>query len=151
MSLPSLRVSKATVTGLDNWIKVMKSSMWVKYAVFASEAAYKVKISGHVCFNADRSRLLVDNLVKGFDLYNYPHTSPSDSFEIPRERAFIQEAIFLEDETTIACGSDHGYIYIFSVGTTKCLQKVKHASSNTLVQVLAVRALSCSASSSISH
>jgi hypothetical protein len=44
----------------------------------------------------------------------------------------------VEDETMIACGSDHGLIYTFSVGTTKCLQKIKHGSYRSLVQVLAV-------------
>ena len=91
-----------------------------------------------MCFNADRTRLLVDNLAKGFDLYDFPQSSPSDSFNIPRERAFVQEGIFLEDETTIACGSDHGHIYTFSVGTTKCLQKIRHGSQKSLVQVLTV-------------
>jgi hypothetical protein len=97
--------------------------------------------SGYTCFNADRTRLLVDNLAKGFDLYDFPQSSPSDSFAIPRERAFVQEAIFLEDETMIACGSDHGRIYTFSVGTAKCIQKIKHGSSKSLVQILSVRTL----------
>jgi hypothetical protein len=39
----------------------------------------------------------------------------------------------------IACGSDHGRIYTFSVGTAKCIQKIKHGSSKSLVQVLSVR------------
>ena len=38
----------------------------------------------------------------------------------------------------IACGSDHGHIYTFSVGTTKCLQKIRHGSFKSLVQVLSV-------------
>jgi hypothetical protein len=84
--------------------------------------------------------LLVDNLAKGFDLYNYPHSSPSDSFSIPREKAFVQEAAFLEAQTSVACGSDHGQIHIFAVGTSKCLQKLKHGSRKTSIQVLAVRA-----------
>src|SRR5271168_2435421 len=98
-------------------------------------SAYKQN-SGNVCFNTSRSCLLVDNLGKEFDLYNYPHTSPSDSFVIPRERVFVQQAIFLEDETTITCGSDHGTIYIFLVGTAKCLQKIGHGSRKTLILVL---------------
>lgn len=61
---------------------------------------------------------------------------------IRRERPFVQEAVFLEDETMIACGSDHGHIYTFSVGTTKCLQKIKHGSPKSLVQVLTVRTFS---------
>ena len=94
--------------------------------------------SGYACFNADRTRLLDDNLTKGFDLYDFPQSSPTDSFANRRERAFVQEAIFLEDETMIACGSDHGRIYTFSVGTAKCIQKIKHGSSKLLVQVLTV-------------
>ena len=96
-------------------------------------------LRGYACFNADRSRLLIDNLAKGFDLYNFPQTSPSDSFAVRREKAFAQEAIFLEDETMVACGSDHGTVYTFSVGTMKCLQKIKHGCSKSHVQVLAVR------------
>ena len=38
----------------------------------------------------------------------------------------------------IACGSDHGHIYTFSVGTTKYLQKIRHGSFKSLVQVLSV-------------
>lgn len=45
----------------------------------------------------------------------------------------------MENETMIACGSDHGHIYTFSVGTSKCLQKIGHGSYKSLVQVLAVR------------
>ena len=44
----------------------------------------------------------------------------------------------LEDEMMIACGSDHGRIYTFSVGTAQCIQKIKHGSSKSLVQVLSV-------------
>jgi hypothetical protein len=106
--------------------------------IFLSNTNKLIVYSGYACFNADRTRLLVDNLAKGFDLYDFPQSSPSDSFTIPRERAFVQEAIFLEDETMIACGSDHGRIYTFSVGTAKCIQKIKHGSSKSLVQVLTV-------------
>ena len=97
--------------------------------------------SGYTCFSADRMHLLVDNLSKGFNLYDFPQSSPSNSFLILRERAFVQQAIFLEDETMIVCGSDHGRIYTFSVRTTKCIQKIKHGSSKSLVQVLTVHTL----------
>ena len=74
--------------------------------------AYRFR--GNVCLSADENWLLVDNLTNGFDLYQYPQSLPSDSFPIPREKAIVQEGIFLENETSIACGSDHGDIYIFS-------------------------------------
>jgi len=83
--------------------------------------------------------MLVDNLTKGFDIYNYPHSSPSDSFPIARDKAFVQQGVFLEDETSVVCGSDHGEIYIFSIGTSKCLQKLWHGSRKMKIQVLNVR------------
>ena len=82
--------------------------------------------------------MLIDNLTKGFDLYTYPHSSPSDSFPIARDKAFVQQGVFLEDETSVVCGSDHGEISIFSLGTSKCLQKLKHGSRKTRIQVLNV-------------
>ncbi|KAF8805709.1 hypothetical protein BYT27DRAFT_7142257 [Phlegmacium glaucopus] len=111
-------LSKVAATGTDNWSKVLKSSI------------------GNICFSVDQKWLLVDNLAKGFDLYDFPHTSPSDSFPVSRTKAFIQQGIFLEDETSIACGSDHGQIHIFSLGTSKSLQKLKQGSAKTMVQVL---------------
>ena len=83
--------------------------------------------------------MLVDNLTKGFDLYAYPHSSPSDSFPIGRDKAFIHQGVFLEDETSVVCGSDHSDIYIYSLGTSKCLQKLRHGSRKTKIQVLNVR------------
>jgi hypothetical protein len=83
--------------------------------------------------------MLVDNLTKGFDLYAYPHSSMSDSFPIARDKAFVQQGAFLEDETSVACGSDHGEVYIFSLGTSKCLQKLRYGGArNTKIQVLDV-------------
>ena len=94
--------------------------------------------SGNVCFSSDQKLLLVDNLAKGFDLYDYPHRLPSESFPVSRGKAFVQQGIFLEDKTSVACGTDHGNIHIFSLGTSKCLQKLKHGSAKTMVQVLDV-------------
>ncbi|KDR76616.1 hypothetical protein GALMADRAFT_139529 [Galerina marginata CBS 339.88] len=111
-------LSKAAATGGDNWTKVLKSSI------------------GNATFSTDQQWLLVDNLAKGFDLYNYPHSSPSDSFPVSRTKAFVQQGVFLENETSVACGSDHGYIHIFSLGTSKPLQTLKHGSAKTMVQVL---------------
>ena len=75
---------------------------------------------------------------KGLIFYIYPHSSPSDSFTIARDKAFIQQGVFLEDETSVICGSDHGDIYIYSLGTSKCLQKLRHGSRKTKIQVLNV-------------
>jgi len=96
------------------------------------------KFRGNVCLSADENWLLVNNLAKGFDLYQYPCSSPVESFAIPRKKAYVQEGVFLENETSIACGSDHREIYLFSLGTSKCLQKLKHGGRKTAVQVLDV-------------
>jgi hypothetical protein len=80
--------------------------------------------------------LLVDNLIKGFDLYNYPRTSPTETFTIARDKAYIHEGIFLENMDSIACGSDHGKIYLYSMETTKQLQTLKHGPKTSVVQVL---------------
>lgn len=87
----------------------------------------------------DEKWLLVDNLAKGFDLYQYPHSSPSDSFAIPRVDCCVQEAAFLEDESAFASGSDHGKIYIFSLkNTSQCLQVLKQGRKKTMIQVIDV-------------
>ena len=87
----------------------------------------------------DEKWLLVDNLVKGFDLYQYPHSSPTDSFATPRADCYVQEAAFLEDESAFASGSDHGKIYIFSLkNSSQCLQALKQGGKKTLIQVVDV-------------
>ena len=131
------RLSKVAATGVDNWSKVLKSNMYV--VIVKSNLVLTTNIhSGNICFSPDRKWLLVDNLAKGFDLYDYPRTSPTDSFHVARTKAFVYEGVFLEDETSIACGSDHGYVHIFSRGTSACLQKLQHGSSKTMVQILNV-------------
>ncbi len=97
--------------------------------------------SGNVCIRSDEGWLLVDNLAKGFDLYQYPHTSPSESFLVPRKEAYVHNAIFLENRALIGCGSDHGRIYIFCPETADCKQQVKHGSKRSKIQVLAVSSL----------
>ena len=99
-------------------------------------SAYRFR--GNVCLSADENRLLVNNLTKGFDLYQYPQSSPSDSFSIPWGKAIVQEGIFLKNDTSIACGSDHGDMYIYSLGKFKCLQKLKHGGGKAAIQVLDV-------------
>lgn len=97
---------------------------------------------GNVAISADEKWLLVDNLAKGFDLYQYPHSSPSDIFTIPRQTCHIFEAAFLENETAMACGSDHGIVHIFSLETSQCLQKLKHGGKKTMIQTVDVSFIS---------
>ncbi|KJA14387.1 hypothetical protein HYPSUDRAFT_59398 [Hypholoma sublateritium FD-334 SS-4] len=105
--------------GAISWTKMLKSGV------------------GNIAMSPDEKWLLVDNLAKGFDLYQYPHSSPTDSFAIPRADCCVQEAAFLEDESVFASGSDHGKIYLFSLkNTSQCLQKLKQGGKNTMIQVI---------------
>lgn len=93
---------------------------------------------GSVAISADEKWILVDNLAKGFDLYQFPHSSPSDIFTIPRQTCHIFEAVFLENKTAIACGSDHGVVQIFSLETSQQLQKLKHGGKKSKIQMVNV-------------
>ncbi|KJA14545.1 hypothetical protein HYPSUDRAFT_208625 [Hypholoma sublateritium FD-334 SS-4] len=105
--------------GAISWTKMLKSGV------------------GNIALSPDEKWLLVDNLAKGFDLYQYPHSSPADSFAIPRADCCVQEAAFLEDESAFASGSDHGKIYIFSLkNTSQCLQVLKQGGKKTMIQVV---------------
>lgn len=133
-------MSKLAATGVDNWSKVLKSSMCVIHKHEHRVTVLTVTFhSGNVSFSANQKWLLVDNLTKGFDLYEFPHTSPSESFSVSRTKVFVHQGIFLEGGMAVACGSDHGLIHIFSRGTSTCLQKLKHGSRKTMIQVLDVR------------
>lgn len=125
------------IAGPKCWNRACKQS--IKFSAVMWILRADVRNRGNVCFSADQKWMLIDNLTKGFDLYTYPHSSPSDSFPIARNKAFVQQGVFLEDETSVVCGSDHGEIYIYSLGTFKCLQKLKHGSRKTKIQVLNVR------------
>ncbi|KJA19401.1 hypothetical protein HYPSUDRAFT_204618 [Hypholoma sublateritium FD-334 SS-4] len=105
--------------GAISWTKMLKSGV------------------GNIAMSPDEKWLLVDNLAKGFDLYQYPHSSPSDSFAIPRVDCCVQEAAFLEDESAFAGGSDHGKMYIFSLkNTSQCLQVLKQGGKKTMIQAI---------------
>ncbi len=64
-------------------------------------------------------------------------------FTITRDKAYIQEGIFLENTNSIACGSDHGKIYLYTMETTKQLQVLKHGPKTSMIQVLDVSISSC--------
>ena len=42
----------------------------------------------------------------------------------------------MENTNFIACGSDHGKIYLYSMETTKQLQVLKHGPKTSMIQVL---------------
>ena len=98
---------------------------------------YVLLLSGNAVFSLNDDLLLVDNLVDGFDLYQYPRTSPSESFHIPREKAYVHGCAFVGGEL-VACGSDHGLVYLYSLETGLSAGKLMHGSRNAMVQVIEV-------------
>ncbi len=101
------------------------------------DSSYHIFLSGNATFNSNDNFLLVDNLVDGFDLYRYPCTSPSNSFHIPREKAYIHGCAF-SGGSLVACGSDHGLVYLYSLDTGQSAGKLRHGSRNTMIQVIEV-------------
>jgi len=98
-------------------------------------------LSGNATFSLNDDWLLVDNLVDGFDLYQYPRTSPSQSFHITREKAYVHGCAFVGGKL-VACGSDHGVVYLYSLDTWRSAGKLRHGSRNTMIQVVEVFILS---------
>jgi WD40 repeat protein len=97
---------------------------------------YHAFLSGNAAFSLNEDLLLVDNLSDAFDLYHYPHTSPSESFHVPREKAYVHGCTFVG--TLIACGSDHGLVYLYSLDTGNSAGKLWHGSQNSMIQVIEV-------------
>ena len=93
--------------------------------------------SGNATLSSNEDWLLVDNLANGFDLYQFPRTSPSESFHIPRERAYIHGCAFVGGGL-VACGSDHGIVYLYSLDTGRFVGNLRHGSRNVVIQVVEV-------------
>ncbi|KJA24984.1 hypothetical protein HYPSUDRAFT_53480 [Hypholoma sublateritium FD-334 SS-4] len=113
-----IRESKISATGINDWTKSLNSSI------------------GNAFLNPEENILVVDNLVDGFDLYRYPHTAPFSTIELSRKTSFIHGAAFIENGTQIACGSDHGTIYLYSLEKVERTQTLKHGSRRTMIQAL---------------
>ena len=82
--------------------------------------------------------LLVDNLSKGFDLYNLPRSSPSYTFAVPNKKSCVKDGIFAEKASAIVCGTDHGKVYVFSTATSDPIQILIAAGKTVEVQVIGV-------------
>lgn len=83
--------------------------------------------------------LLVDNLSKGFDLYELPRSSPSYTFAVPNKKKCVKDGTFAEKASAIVCGTDHGKVYIFSTGSSDPMQILIAAGKTVEVQAIGVR------------
>lgn len=97
------------------------------------------QLSGHASVCPQEKQLLIENLSKGFDLYDLPRSSPSYTFAIPTTKRCIKAGVFAEDSSIVVCGSDHGRIYIFSTASPIPLQIIRQGGSSTAIQALDVR------------
>src|ERR1700678_2011023 len=96
-------------------------------------------LSGNAAICSRGKSLLVENLSKGFDLYDLPLSLPSYTFQTPTRKRCIKDGVFVEESTVVACGSDHGKIYIFSMASSDLVQVIKQANNRVEVQAVAVR------------
>jgi len=86
--------------------------------------------------------LLIENLSKGYDLYELPRSSPLCTYPIPTKMRCVKDVVFAENDDFIACGSDHGNVYLFSLDSSEPIQILHQASSNADVQAIDVGTLS---------
>ncbi|KAF8163859.1 WD40-repeat-containing domain protein [Pholiota molesta] len=80
--------------------------------------------------------VIVDNMEDGFDLYPPSRVSPTLEFKVPTSRRFVKKAVFGERGRVIACGSDHGLVYLFSPEETSPVQVLKHGEDSELIQTV---------------
>ena len=81
----------------------------------------------------------MENLSKGFDLYDLPHLLPSYIFQIPTKKRCIKDGVFAEETNVVVCGSDHGNIYVFSMASPDQVQIIKQANRRVEIQAIAVK------------
>ena len=96
-------------------------------------------LSGNATICSRGKSLLVENLSKGFDLYDLPRSSPSYTFQTPTRKRCIKDGVFADKSTVVACRSDHGKIYVFSTASPDPVQVIKQANNRVEVQAVAVR------------
>ena len=97
--------------------------------------------SHHVSICHWKKLLLVKNISKGFNLYDLPQLSPSYTFPILTKKRCVKARVFAEDSSLVACGSDHGKIYMFLTASPVPLQIMGQASHWTPIQALDVSSM----------
>jgi hypothetical protein len=75
--------------------------------------------------------ILVDNLSTGFDLYLSGRTSPLRTFLVPQTKKYIKQGGFGDGSAIVACGSDHGNVYIFNISSSDRVQTLIHSKGKT--------------------
>lgn len=74
----------------------------------------------------------------GYDLYPLGRTTPTRSFTIEQSKDFIKSGAFAEKGKVIACGSDHGRVYVFNTAESEPLQILRLGDKGQVIQAVAV-------------
>ena len=106
--------------------------------VESSEQRTEYFSSGNASICPRGKSLLVENLSKGFDLYDLPRSSPSYTFQTPTKKRCVKDGVFAEESTAVICGSDHGRVYVFSTASPDPVQVIKQGSGKVEIQAVAV-------------
>jgi hypothetical protein len=86
-----------------------------------------------------QKNIVIDNITTGFDVYPIHRSTPIHSFEVPTARKFVKMAVFGEQGSIVAGGSDHGKVYIFDLKAPQITQAIIHGNPTSLIQAVAVR------------
>jgi len=100
--------------------------------------------SGHASVCPEGRLLVIENLSNGFDLYTLPRVSPLHAFVVPTTKTCIKDGVFGEEASVVACGSDHGTVYVFSTSSAKPKQVIKQAGKSVDIQAISVSCLKLS-------
>jgi len=69
---------------------------------------------GNVNVSPRGREYVVDNLRNGFDVYSFKNSKLSEKIRPPSYgRLFVKQAAFVHGSKAIACGSDHGRLYVW--------------------------------------
>ncbi|KAF8869255.1 hypothetical protein CPB84DRAFT_1755304 [Gymnopilus junonius] len=94
---------------------------------------------GNAALLSDEKVLLVDNLSTGsFDIYEIPSQTLLRSFQPASTRRYVKQCTFLESARTAVCGSTNNEVRVMDVMNGECLQLLKTATKDDMMQVIAV-------------
>ena len=90
--------------------------------------------SGNAAICPKGCHLVIDNLMEGFDVYTTHRMGVARRLTVPPHRRgfFIRGVAFGESAQVIVCGSDHGFVYVFSTKPSGETQTLIHAEGMTL-------------------
>ena len=83
--------------------------------------------------------LLINNMADSFDLYSGNCPAPIRSFPVRSTKKYIKGGVFAEGGRAVACGSNHGKVYVFSIADTKPKQELVHGNRKQMIQTVSVR------------